>query len=62
MATKLQELLAGAKRIPGQGFELDLEPSHLSSTLPPELKIFEKNFKFTPVRHDPFPKPKKAPR
>lgn len=44
-----------AKR--GAAFELDLEPGHLASTLPPELRVFEKNFKFVPVEHDPFPKP-----
>lgn len=44
----------------GAGFELDLEPGHLGPKLPPELRVFEKNFKFTPVEHDPFPKPQPA--
>jgi hypothetical protein len=51
----LREILLNTAR--GEaGFEADLDASHVGR-LPPELKIFERNFRLTPVEHDPFPKP-----
>lgn len=61
MMASLRDLIVREQGLrQGRGFELDLEPTHLASTLPPELRVFEKNFKFTPVSHDPFPKPQPA--
>lgn len=52
----LREILLNTARGEGGGFEADLDGKHIGR-LPPELKIFERNFRFTAVEHDPFPKP-----
>ncbi len=57
MANLREVLLRGMAARTGQPVEIELEASHLTSTLPPELRVYERNFKFTPVTHDPFPKP-----
>ena len=53
----LNDLLARQARQAGQPFEVEVEDKHLARALPQELRVFEKNFRFTPVAHDPFPKP-----
>lgn len=54
----VNDLLGRMARTKGMGFEMELGDEHLNkSVLPSELRVFEKKFKFTPVNHDPFPKP-----
>lgn len=53
----LRDVMLAARGESSGAFEADLEDHHLASPIPQELRVFERAFRFTPVEHDPFPKP-----